>query len=379
MTLLLVLTCLAQDEAALTRRLAAGDHDACGAAIESLERLGAKAAASEIARHLRDCPKQETWIRGEAALSRLGEASTVKELLPLLKHDSGSMRSTGLRLLARLGSEETAADALPLLKDEQAQVRIEAVATVAALGGKDAATALTPLLKDKDDRVRLAAAGTLGAVRELTGLLQCGDVHVAADAAVTLARLGAAEALPDLAALLKEDRSWLRANVASSLCRLGSRDGVSPLLDAAAGALRHDIRQEHGDFGSLNALRRPELWKSLREKRLSRDLEGSVAEVLDEVAKEAGLKLEMPAEAPDGLKRSARIRARGGRVSLLEALDGLMSEERCAYLLPVFRHPLAPASPPAEDLSFVLEAGAIRVLRRADALAFWTAWSKESK
>src|SRR5581483_6715260 len=112
-----------------------------------------------------------------------------------------------------------------------------------------------------------------------------------------------------------------------------SRDGVAFILE-----------KSH-EFASLNALRRPAAWQQLSGRRVSREAEGSVRQLLEILAQGGGWILELPPE-PDremraALHRRAQLFRRGRSTPISEALRSLTSgwavlvvEDRSIRLIP---------------------------------------------
>src|SRR5258706_7122315 len=102
------------------------------------------------------------------------------------------------------------------------------------------------------------------------------------------------------------------------------------------------------DLKVLHALAVPDLWARLRDQSLTRDLEGRTDVVLAAIAAEAKLPLDPVPGAEAGVRVS--IRSRGGRLSLLEALEEACGRNR-----------------------FLLRDGRIRIVSVDEA---WTAWQE---
>jgi HEAT repeat protein len=104
------------------------------AACETLGLLGEESDAAELVRLLeRSSTSRERRDLERALASICGRvgASTVKSLLPLVKHPEGDVRATGLRVLATVGGPEALAVVVRSLEDADEAVRDEAVRTLA--------------------------------------------------------------------------------------------------------------------------------------------------------------------------------------------------------------------------------------------------------
>jgi hypothetical protein len=108
------------------------------------------------------------------------------------------------------------------------------------------------------------------------------------------------------------------------------------------------------DGGSfLNALRRPGIWDHLNRAPVDFDLEGSLGQILEQIAVSAVMCVESGPGAPP-LTEFRRIHGASRKRSALEVLR-------------------------ACDLEFVLEDDKIRILGPAEAKTFWDGWLAEQR
>ncbi len=121
------------------------------------------------------------------------------------------------------------------------------------------------------------------------------------------------------------------------------------------------IDDEEGEFAPLsamNALRHPGAWQELQAAAVQGSLRGTHRSLLSEVARQAGMELEVPEsrywKEEMWMSKSGWIRSRRGQVPVLEALEELL---------------------PGEPYAFVVEPGRIRVLHTQEALEFWSRWA----
>jgi HEAT repeat protein len=183
-----------------------------------------------------------------------------------------------------------------------------------ALGKLDAAAAVPSIarrLKDVDATVRAAAIEALG-------------------------RLGAKDRIDGIAVRLDDFDRDVRRAAASWLCVLGSRRGVPLLLD-----------KEYELF-FLNALRSPEEWRKLSERRRLPSLRGTASECWRRWLEEARLKL----RESMGEKENEVVRLPAA-LSLLESARTLARMTSCHV---------------------VLEKDGLRALSRDQALKYWRDW-----
>jgi hypothetical protein len=204
---------------------------------------------------------------------------------------------------------------------------------------------LVRLLDDPKGPVRKEAVHALGALRakervpELVRRLGDRDGDVREQAILTLQALGASEALPDVEKLLADPRSDVRAAAAAWLCESGSRKGGRALVEGMI------------SLSLLNAVRAPELWRKLNRERVTGPLNESRIKTLRELARRAGLELDLPPAmaGEEGMDLPMELENREG-MSLREALEQAMPGP------------------------FVLEPDRIRVLTRGEAADFWESW-----
>lgn len=251
-----------------------------------------------------------------AAAGGLGWLEIREPLLPLVRDPDAAVRARAVELLSTLVDD--GAIFLPLLDDPDEHVRKEATIALARLDVREAGPAI--LKSDGWPYVRAYALGRLG-VR---------------DARAAIAEIGIA------------DRSRDQATTGGALCRLGFREGIPGVFILMDGDL---------DLFALNALRQPELWERLRERRLGADLEGTGREILERIARAADLKLKIDPGVEEVLKQGGRVRCRGGRTALLFALESLCGR----------------------GLEIVLEADAVRIRTPEAADADWRRWCRETE
>jgi len=319
------------------------------AALRTLELLRAKDAAPEVVLLLRD---PEAGIRESAAgiLQTLRPKGVAADLTPLLRDHDPEVRSSAAATLGALDIRPAIPGIVRLLEDPWPDVRRSALYALADFRATEAAEAVTARLADRSLEVRHAAmyaAGRVG-VRDIAPLVRhLKERPVPSEAVVVLGILRAAEASDELLHLLGHHRRDMRRAAAEALCRIGRAEGVRLTL------------RNSGSFAVLNGVRRPDVWKRLHETRLTEDWEGSWMELLERLARAAGLALQVPPPDSDFQKgwRSQRqeIFSRGGRTTLADVLQ---------ELLPGILQP-------------VLEPDRLILLPYEEAEAFWRKWAEE--
>lgn len=166
-----------------------------------------------------------------------------------------------------------------------------------------------------------------------------------------LGELGAKEFTPDLVRLLNTGPRKFRLPAANALCLLGSDQGVRLILE----------QSQHGDPGgllSLNALRSRGLWARMAETRFPKTACLSKKGLWQEIARAAGVGLELPPEAysrpsADSCERSD-VRVYEDLFSLLDVARELQA--RTSYQM-------------------ILEEDRIRMVRLKEAVQFWKQWA----
>jgi hypothetical protein len=196
------------------------------------------------------------------ARARLGDASAVPELVPLLSATRADVRAAAARALGELNAS-SARNVLSTLRerDADADVRAEAAIAVLRLGADEAAPQVATLLpaagSAPDERARraalaLAARGDKsGAAVLLATALDAGlDEPLRLAAIRALASAGGKAESAGLVPLLDEVR--LRSEVAAALGGIGDRSAVAAL----ARALEQDRYPEsrHAEAAALIAL-----------------------------------------------------------------------------------------------------------------------------
>jgi len=168
-------------------------------------------------------------------LIEIGDARTVRLLIPLLRNSSPAVRNSARLLLQRLAkaAPEILTD---LCRDPDARMRIFAANIITESGDHELAGPLLSMLADPDENVRDAAVVGLGrlgapeAVARLEELASQGGSWSRFSALDSLGQIDCPESLRALLRLLSQASPELQEPVISALGRQGSAEALSPLL-----------------------------------------------------------------------------------------------------------------------------------------------------
>jgi HEAT repeat protein len=316
-------------------------------AAASLARLRAREEIPAIARLLSD---RDPQVRKHAAraLGELQARDRIPDLAALLRDPEWPAKTAAATALGELRAVEAVPDLVLLLGDPDRYVRETAVAALRILDARAVAAGLAPLLRHPEARARTEALSLLRdlgvpeATPEALRLLEDPEPGIRALAAQALGELGTD---PDRLVPLLDDRQRApRLEAARALCRLGSGRGVPALL----------ADPEEANLFALNLLRSPDRCARLRRQEVTLPASGRRAEVIDHLAREAGL-------APD----YGRL---GEETDLKTDLVWLGQARRQTVLAAL---QAAVGAGPAEA---VIETDRLRILPRAEGLAFWKTW-----
>jgi HEAT repeat protein len=386
--------------ALLARLKTAKNHDELHFYIYGLSGLEAKEAVPAL---IKLCDDKDIDIRRDAidALARMADAQAEPTLLKLAKGPELSWKAVDGLILLR--STKLLPLLPPYLKDPPPRngLRIVALKAYAALGSTEQRSQVLPLLKDPDHFVQeeaLKAIGSLGlkeATADVSKFLTSAEPSVRSAALDALGRLGAQECLPAVSPLLSDSESYVRGSAVRALGRLGgpkaqeALKGVFAVFDgqlkmAAASELIRSgntdiipllLKLPEGDWRdraflySLNSLRQRELWDRLQKARLKKLPKGTVAEVFDQLAKEAGLKVQAP----------PAVRGRD-RLWTCRRYDSYMHDGS----FPLDRRPLGDligeiGLSEGRETCILLEGDALKLVEPEEAAKFWRWWCQEQE
>jgi HEAT repeat protein len=312
-----------------------------GSALGVLGALGVKEAAPEIEKALGDA---EPYNRAAAAraLGRLRVKESIPKLIPVLQDPDQAVRRQAALALATLGAQEALPGILRLLASKEFNVRSDAVRALGILKAREAIPAISKALSaDRNLGGEAAMAlGSLGAKEEIPAivkLLQSEGPQSRFGALRALGQLKATGTASEMAKLLVDPEAYVRHEAAMNLCRMGSWEGVPVILG------------EEYDLNGLNALRQPELWQRLEALGVETPIEGTSREILERLAKMAGLRLDCPSHP---------------------TLDQWWM--RISWEFITFVGAVNDAA--GSGFRIVVEPDRIRVLPRDHALEFWRSW-----
>ncbi len=335
------------EPATLVRALSRPDVKGRIAAARLLAASGRRSlmAIPALTQALQD-PERRVRLHAAVTLAKFApETPALTEILVEAFESGGSRPDEEASVLGAFGNlGARARGALPLLG--KALERSDAAARALADLGAAAVPLLAESLQHEAAAVRRRAATGLrrlgpaarSAAPGIEAALKDADPGVRAEAALALGEILREKALPQLTALLGGDRI-VAAAAATALCALGHREGLAAL--------------EPGS-NALNAMRNPAVWDHLKRTPLDRDLDGTLGEVLEELAVHAVSCVEVEGEGPGALESFRRVHAESRRRSTLEVLLAL-------------------------DVPFVLENDRIRIFSPAEARRFWNAWLLEAR
>jgi HEAT repeat protein len=302
-----------------------------GYAAQALGELGSKGSVPRLRKMLAEKPnRQEGWAAALAvgALGRLGDTDAIGQLRGYLESPDVTLRAQSIVALGRLEDRESARRLLPALSGRDIGVLGGASHVLRHWNPRQMVPEMIARVKDRP------AEGFLG-----------GEIS-------TLAGMGVKEAIPAIVPYLKGATPYIRAMAGEALARLGSDLGVQALLE------------EHGigpRMITLNALRTPDLFHRLEGEGFREDFEGRTPELLEEVSRHLGLKLDLS----------------------MRFVEEVLPDTPPYFLSTpwYWLHPQAidflDWAASIIDFEIILETDRIRVVSREEALAFWKAWWEE--
>ncbi|HLY75133.1 MAG TPA: HEAT repeat domain-containing protein [Planctomycetota bacterium] len=333
-------------------------------AIDALGRIAYKEAIGDISPFLGRSMIHRT--RAVRALGALGCREAAPEIEKLLikepDREEQFQVAAAVGALGQLGYTEALPKVRQYVQDlYNIQLRMSAILALGALGDRASARLLVSVLDDQDPRVSLSARSVLWklqateVVPEIIAHLKVQPAEAyRGEAAATLGDLGARESIPAVLPLLQTKFPWKRAAVAEILTELGSEDGIDILFEEPGGLHRRI---------SLNALRRPELFRRLVREQLRVEPEGRPLELARAVAGQLGRSLVF----------SKKVLEENIPESPLPYLqvDGNLPPWRLLDIL-IYAAGILGGE-------FILEDEELRLVSAAEGLAFWKAWRADQK
>lgn len=196
-------------------------------------------------------------------LGQFKSRASVPRIQAMLRHPDPyniGVRTSALYALSQIGDASVLGDVVALLDDPQPGVRGAAARTLAHLGGEAYADQIESLLRNPEAEVRAAA---IDGTRQLRG----------------------ARAIPLFEPLLKDSSTSVKNSAAIALLRLGSTAGVPRIM-------HNSEYSPWYSFNILNGARQPELYSRLSEARFARPLRGPVRDVVASLLAPLGIKLD---------------------------------------------------------------------------------------
>jgi len=362
-----------------------------------VKRWGLRSAIPGLGDLLKD---EERSVRADAVrvLGCLGARESVPAILPLLEDSDLSTSSSAAWALARLDARDSLPEVARLLQDHRQSVRLRALETLPLLDAKEWTSSVARLLEDEDGTVRGVAAQTLAelqaweAIPAIAKRLDDKNDYARRAAVEALGKLEAKEFRQALVPLLANSCRFMRKRAALSLCELGGLEGIPVVLKEAgkaevrglaAGSIgtldaeSEPLFEYKLDFmlNSLNAVRQPEAWRSLRRARVTADLKGSREEVLERAAGSAGLTIEWQSasccEESRWREEPVEIWSCHGRKTVFEVLEDILNEPYRAFIEDTIH----------KDgiYRIVLDGNRLRFLPRDEALKLWRAWWRQQE
>lgn len=248
------------------------------AAEEALVQIGSSAVASLIANLTRNEKPKDWLIRLKSAriIGRIGDASAVASLMPLLKDSERLVRDAAIKAFCAIG--KPAADSLIVAsKEDNSLMQLGAYEVLAIIGDSRAAEPLINALSNQNIEIKKQAARALGRLSEsrvVAPLMACLDEHdqdLKAYAIESLVMIK--EGRDALIGLLSTKENWTRRSYA--IDALSDAIQFGSLKNSTCGneVIRTAIRLGYGKVEIMSLLR---LFNSIGDSRAA--LIGRLAE-----------------------------------------------------------------------------------------------------
>ena len=399
----------------------------CQVPIRCLRELGIEDAGDVILAILKEGPAIHRFVancgfgvgREYDDFYHVSRRTPVAAMVPTLEewlaHAEPRLRSEGAMLLGWLEHAASAPKLKRLLSDSDVNVRVEAVKALASMKSKEHLPAILERASEPEDRVRSAVATALGSLRgpqalgALRILARDREMGVRRSALEAIAEAAPDSCGPDLIRGLEDpsryvslwsipliqsrrireaaplvairvdsDDDHIRERALKALLSLRATDQAEEIARRMAALKNHELHAaaavacslgsrrggeilfmeaEKGDdvsLGVLNALRAPASWDKIVSVRVGRELV-SISDLLKEGATLAGIEFKSPPAPDHRLRRWLSERHNWGWTSLDEIL--------CFW---------------DSGPQILIDADGIRVVPRAEAIAFWRKWLSEN-
>jgi HEAT repeat protein len=266
--------------------LAASSTSSGLAAAEALSAIGEPLAVADLLKIL-DSDNRELADLLKPLVRTVPQAEILAALRPGLNSADDHPRQRSLLNVGRLGLSEGAPILIQTLRNKEADPmdRISAAEALGTLSRKEFLPDLLALARDEDfpdqdHAVRLLGLfGTKETLPVLREFLKSEDSDVQEAAILAMETLGLTEMLDPVAALLPKLGGETDVVASAWLCRSGRREGVENLL------------LDDETLIPINAVRSPAAWKKLAATPYGPELNGSLFDIADRIARDAGLRL----------------------------------------------------------------------------------------
>jgi HEAT repeat protein len=189
--------------------LKTGDPGSRLLAARELRRWNGAEARAALAEALGD-PAREVRDAASRTLMEIGDASTVRLIVPLLRSGTPAVRNGARQVLERLCRIEPRA-LIDLAGDPDVRMRVFAANIMGGTGDHDFVAGLVAMLDDSEPNVVEAATAALG-------------------------QLGSREAVEDLARIAGSAEPWLRFSAIDALGKIPDPSAARVLLDLVPGS-----------------------------------------------------------------------------------------------------------------------------------------------
>ncbi len=140
------------------------DRQRRGRLIEVLRTLGSSSVDAVL-----EALTEKTWFVVRNALnllSDIGDAGSIQEVIPLLRHPDGRVRRAAVRAMWKLGGPASESHLIGILKETDPETQLEVLFALGQLKTTGSAPAVLELAEDRraSERLRLKALETLGQI-----------------------------------------------------------------------------------------------------------------------------------------------------------------------------------------------------------------------
>ncbi len=206
-----------------------------GRLIEALRVLGSAALDS-----VREALSSETWFLVRNALnllSDIGDAGSLPDVVPLLRHADGRVRRAAVRAMWKLGGPAAEQHLLGILKETDPDTKFEVLFALGQLKITSSSPAVLELAEDRraNERLRLKALETLGDIGAPTVIPTLGEIlkkkktFFGTTSEPIAIRMGAAKALLGIGT---PEARWMLQKAVEAESKGHERDALQRILEA---------------------------------------------------------------------------------------------------------------------------------------------------